>query len=290
MVASACKGGVKKSTPTRLLNPKLVLCYQMSNAAKDFRVDSLVIQIYDSEAELALSAATIVQQDLQQILKHKQTAAILLATGNSQIKFLDALTSLDNIDWSRVICFHLDEYLGISDNHPSSFRYYLRERVEKRISPQKFHYLEGDTLQPLQECDRYSQLLRAQPIDLCLLGIGENGHLAFNEPAVADFNDSYTVKLVKLDSVNHQQQVKEGHFPNLESVPKYAFTLTIPMICAAKKIICLAPGKRKAKVVKQLLEGKITNEFPASILRKQPQANLLLDADAVEQLTINSYQ
>ena len=252
----------------------------MSNAKKDFRVDSLGVQIYNSEAELALSAASIVQKHLQQILQQKQSAAVLFATGNSQLKFLDALTSSNNIDWSRIICFHLDEYLGISANNSSSFRYYLRERVEKRILPQQFHYIEGDTLEPLKECDRYSKLLTAQPIDLCLLGIGENGHLAFNEPTVADFNDPYIVKLVKLDSVNHQQQVNQGHFPNIESVPKYAFTLSIPIICAAKKIICLAPGKGKAKVVKQLLEANITEEFPASILRKQSQANLLLDTDA----------
>ncbi|MGF1676570.1 MAG: glucosamine-6-phosphate deaminase [Rivularia sp. (in: cyanobacteria)] len=258
----------------------------MSNATKDFRVDSLGVQIYDSEAELALSVSSIVQQYLQQILNHNQTATILFATGNSQLQFLDALTNLSDIDWSRIICFHLDEYLGISAEHSSSFRYYLRERVEKLISPQKFHYIEGDTLQPLQECDRYSKLLTAQPIDLCFLGIGENGHLAFNEPSVADFNDPYMVKLVKLDAVNHQQQVDSGYFPNLESVPKYAFTLTIPMICAAKKIICLAPGKRKAKLIKQLLQGNITREFPASILRNQPQAHLFLDTDAAS--SINS--
>ncbi|MGD1913962.1 MAG: glucosamine-6-phosphate deaminase [Rivularia sp. (in: cyanobacteria)] len=252
----------------------------MSNAKKDFRVDSLGVQIYDSETELALSAATIVQEYLQLILKQKQTATVLFATGNSQLKFLDALANLNNIDWSRIICFHLDEYLGISSDRSSSFRYYLKERVEKRIYPSLFHYIEGDTLQPLQECDRYSKLLKAQPIDLCFLGIGENGHLAFNEPTVADFNDPYMVKLVKLDSVNRQQQVRGGHFPNLESVPKYAFTLTIPTICAAKKIICLVPGKHKAKVIEEMLFGKISEGFPASILRKQPQASLLLDIDA----------
>lgn len=252
----------------------------MSKARKHFRVDSLAVQIYDSEPELALSAASIIQQDLQQILKHKKTATVLFATGNSQLKFLDALASLNNIDWSRIVCFHLDEYLGISENHSSSFRYYLRERIEKPISPQKFHYIQGDTLEPLQECERYSKLLTAQEIDLCMLGIGENGHLAFNEPAVANFQDPLQVKLVKLDSVNHQQQVNQGHFPNIESVPKYAFTLTIPMICAAKKIICLAPGQGKAKLVKQLLQGNITPQFPASILRNQPQANLLLDTEA----------
>lgn len=252
----------------------------MSKPKKNFRVDSLAVQIHDSEAELALSAANIIQQDLQQILKHKQTATVLFATGNSQLKFLDALASLNNIDWSRIICFHLDEYLGISENHSSSFRYYLRERIEKPILPQKFHYIQGDTLEPLQECERYSKLLTAQEIDLCMLGIGENGHLAFNEPAVANFQDPLQVKLVKLDSVNHQQQVNQGHFPNIESVPKYAFTLTIPMICAAKKIICLAPGQGKAKLVKQLLQGNITPQFPASILRNQPQANLLIDTES----------
>ena len=252
----------------------------MSNAKKDFRVDSLGVQIYDSETELALSAATIVQEYLQLILKQKQTATVLFATGNSQLKFLDALANLNNIDWSRIICFHLDEYLGISENHSSSFRYYLRERIEKPISPHKFHYIQGDVLEPLQECERYSKLLTAQDIDLCMLGIGENGHLAFNEPTVANFKDPLKVKLVKLDSVNHQQQVNQGHFPNIESVPKYAFTLTIPMICAAKKIICLAPGKSKAKLIKQLLEGNITQQFPASILRNQPQANLLLDIES----------
>ncbi|MBV6627539.1 MAG: glucosamine-6-phosphate deaminase [Rivularia sp. (in: Bacteria)] len=252
----------------------------MSNAKKDFRVDSLGVQIYNSEDELALSTATIVQQYLVSILEQQQTATVIFATGNSQLKFLDYLVKLSNIDWSKIICFHLDEYLGISANHSSSFRYYLRKRIEQLISPQEFHYIEGDTLEPLRECDRYSKLLATQPVDLCMLGIGENGHLAFNEPSVADFKDSYKVKLVKLDSVNHQQQVDEGHFPNLESVPKYAFTLTIPTICTAKKIICLAPGKRKAEVVKQLLEGNITEQFPASILRQQPQASLLLDVDA----------
>ncbi|MEO1377607.1 MAG: glucosamine-6-phosphate deaminase [Cyanobacteria bacterium J06635_10] len=258
----------------------------MSNAKKDFRVDSLGVQIYKSETELALSAATIVQEYLQLILQQKQTATVLFATGNSQIKFLDALTNLNNIDWSRIICFHLDEYLGISGDNSSSFRYYLKERVEKRISPSLFHYIEGDTLQPLQECDRYSKLLKAQPIDLCFLGIGDNGHLAFNEPSVADFNDPYMIKLVKLDSVNRQQQLESGNFPNLESVPRYAFTLTIPTICAAKKIICLAPGKRKAKVIKQMLEGEISEGFPASILRKQSQASLLLDTDAASLIDI----
>ncbi|MGH8002596.1 MAG: glucosamine-6-phosphate deaminase [Brasilonema sp.] len=252
----------------------------MSTAKNSFRIDALQVQVFNSEVELAQDVAGIAQQHLHHTLKHKDAAALLLATGNSQMKFLDALIILGGVDWSRITCFHLDEYLGISVDNLASFRRYLHERVEKRVSPKEFHYIEGDAMQPLAECDRYTKLLQAQPIDLCCLGVGENGHLAFNDPAVADFNDPYTLKLVKLDTVNRQQQVNTGYFPNLESVPQYAFTITLPMICSAKKIICLAPGKRKAKIVKQMLEGNITTDCPASILRTQQQATLFLDIDS----------
>jgi len=252
----------------------------MSTAKKFFRVDDLWVQIYQSEAELAQDVAGIAQKHLQHTLQQQHTAAVLLATGNSQIKFLDALMTLGGVDWSRITLFHLDEYLGISADHSASFRRYLLERVQKRVNPKVFHYIEGDTMQPLAECDRYTKLLQAQPIDLCCLGVGENGHLAFNDPAVADFHDSYMMKLVKMDTVNRLQQVNTGHFSNLESVPQYAFTVTIPMISSAKKILCLAPEKRKAKVVREMLQGAITPDFPASFLRTQPQATLFLDVDS----------
>ncbi len=187
---------------------------------------------------------------------------------------------MGGVDWSRITLFHLDEYLGITADHPASFRRYMRERVETRVSPRQFHYIQGDALQPLAECDRYTKLLQAQPIDLCCLGVGENGHLAFNDPAVANFQDAYSVKLVKLDKVNRQQQVNTGHFPNIDNVPQYAFTVTLPLICAAKKIICLAPEKRKAQVVKQILQGSININCPASILRQQSQATLFLDVNS----------
>ncbi len=258
----------------------------MPIAKKLLCIDDLSVQIYNYEADLAQDTAQTVRKFLQDILEVRETARVIFATGNSQIQFLDILTALDGIDWSRIVCFHLDEYLGIDAEHSSSFRYYLRERIEKKVKPKKFNYIEGDTLQPLKECDRYTRLLCLQPIDLCLLGVGANGHLGFNEPSVADFQDSQTIKLVRLDAVNHQQQVTEGHFPNLESVPKYAFTLTIPAICSASKIFCLAPGKHKAKVVKQMLQGDITKNFPASILRQQPQAKLFLDEGSVSLLDV----
>ncbi|MBK1989112.1 glucosamine-6-phosphate deaminase [Sphaerospermopsis aphanizomenoides BCCUSP55] len=261
----------------------------MPAATKSFRVDDLLVQIYNSEAEMAKDVAKIAQHYLQQLLGKQETVAVLLATGNSQLLFLDALIALGGIDWSRVNLFHLDEYLGINADHPGSFRHYLRERVEKRVLPRQFHYIEGDALEPIAECDRYSKLLQNQPIDLCLLGVGENGHLAFNDPAVADFQDTAKVKLVKLDQVNRQQQVKTGYFSSLETVPQYAFTVTIPMICAAKKIICLAPDKRKAKIVNEILNRDISTNYPASILRRQPQASLCLDVHSASLLSESNF-
>ncbi|BAZ52840.1 glucosamine-6-phosphate deaminase [Nostoc sp. NIES-4103] len=258
----------------------------MIAATKFFSVDDLKVQIYNSEAEMAQDVAEIVRKYLQDVLELQDTAAVLLATGNSQLKFLDALIALGGVDWSRIILFHLDEYLGITADHAASFRRYMRERVEKRVFPQQFHYIEGDALQPVAECDRYTKLLQAQPIDLCCLGVGENGHLAFNDPAVANFQDPYSVKLVKLDAINRQQQVNTGHFPNLNSVPQYAFTVTLPLICSAKKILCLAPEKRKAQVVKEILQGSISTEYPASILRKQSQATLFLDINSASLLSL----
>ncbi len=256
----------------------------MQIATNIFRVDELMVQIYKTDAEMAQEVAEIVHQYLQNLLQQQKTAAVLLATGNSQLKFLDALISLGGVDWSRIILFHLDEYLGISAEHSASFRRYLRERVEQRVNPLQFHYIEGDALQPLAECDRYTKLLQAQPIDLCCLGVGENGHLAFNDPSVANFHDPDSVKLVKLDTVNRQQQVNTGNFANVENVPQYAFTVTIPLICAAKKIICLAPELRKANVVKQMLHSAITTDCPVSILRQQPQATLFLDVNSASLL------
>lgn len=255
---------------------------QLHPPAKTFGVDALAVRLYDQEAELTQDAAKIAQKYLQHLLTQQSTAAVILATGNSQIKFLEALIGLGGIDWSRIVLFHLDEYLGIDANHPASFRRYLRERVEQRVNPAMFHYIEGDALQPLDECSRYTRLLLAQPIDLCCLGIGENGHLAFNEPSVASFADPYQIKIVKLELATRQQQVSEGHFPVLEAVPQYAFTLTIPMLCSARKILCLAPEKRKALAVKQMLRGSMS--YPASVLRTQAQATLFLDADSASLL------
>src|SRR4051812_24801414 len=173
---------------------------------KTFQVDALPVRVYKQQAEMAQDVARIAHDYLQQTLARQGSAAVILATGNSQIQFLESLIALGGVDWGRLTLFHMDEYLGIDATHKASFRRYMRERVEQRVKPRQFHYLQGDTLLPLDECDRYARLLQAQPIDLCCLGIGENGHIAFNDPPVADFADPRPVKLVKLDLACRQQQ------------------------------------------------------------------------------------
>src|SRR5436190_21918013 len=203
---------------------------------KTFSVDSLPVRVYRSQGDMARDVARIARDYLAEVLAKQNSAAVILATGNTQIEFLEALIALGGVDWSKITLFHMDEYLGLDANHSASFRRYLRERVETRVRPRVFHYIQGDTLLPLDECGRYTVLLNAQPIDLCCLGIGENGHLAFNDPPVADFNDPHKVKLVQLDRACRQQQMSEGHFPSIEAVPPYAFTLTIPALCSAQRM------------------------------------------------------
>lgn len=226
----------------------------------------------------------MVHQFLQQCLAERGSAAAILATGNSQIEFLKRLIALGGIDWSRITLFHMDEYLGIDANHKASFRRYMRERVESLVKPKAFHYIQGDADLPLDECKRYTDLLKAQPIDLCCLGIGENGHIAFNDPHVAQFDDSYAIKLVSLDLKCRQQQVNEGHFPAVDQMPQFAYTLTVPTLCNVRKMVCVAPEKRKAQAVHDALRGPISPACPASFLRTQPHAVLLLDEDSAARL------
>ena len=260
------------STPTNLPGSH--------DPVKLLQADALAVRVYREQSDLARDAAVMAQRHLRETLARQGAASAILATGNSQLQFLDALVELGGVDWSRVTLFHMDEYLGIDANHRASFRRYLRERVESRVKPKQFHYLEGDALLPLKECERYAKLLAAQPIDLCCFGIGENGHLAFNDPPVADFNDRHAVKLVKLDEACRQQQVGEGHFPSLEAVPQYAFTLTIPTLCLARRMLCIVPERRKAQAVKETLRGLISPACPASFLRQQSHCTLLLDGDS----------
>ncbi|HWY75769.1 MAG TPA: glucosamine-6-phosphate deaminase [Verrucomicrobiae bacterium] len=251
---------------------------------KTFQVDALLVRVYAHQAEMARDVARIAQGYLRETLAAKGSAAAILATGNSQIMFLEELIRLGGVEWPQITLFHMDEYLGISDQHKASFRRYMRERVERRVRPRAFHYLGGDALLPMDECDRYTELLKAQPIDLCCLGVGENGHLAFNDPPVANFEDKRTVNIARLDEPCRLQQVGEGHFADLNQVPQYALTLTIPALCSARKMLCVAPEKRKAKAIRDALRGPISTNCPASVLRRQPNATLFLDTDSASLL------
>lgn len=250
------------------------------NPTKTFQVDRLPVRVYAKQEDLAADAAQMVQAFLAQCIVERGEAFAIMATGNSQIRFLDELIKLGGVDWSKITLFHMDEYLGMDGNHKASFRRYMRERVESRVKPKVFHYIEGESDQPLNECSRYADLLQAQEIDLTCMGVGENGHIAFNDPPVADFNDPWGVKVVKLDLKCRQQQVSEGHFANVDDMPQYAYTLTIPTLCAVRKIVCISPEKRKAQPVRDALLGPVSPSCPASYLRTQPQAVMLLDTDS----------
>ncbi len=251
---------------------------------RSFQCDSLSVHVFRGQDELAAYTVAVVRDTLADAIRRTGTAAAILATGNSQLRFLKLLVTAGGVDWSAVTLFHMDEYLGVKADHPACFRRYMKEKVESFVHPRVFHYLGGDADLPLDECARYTALLKAQPIDLCCLGIGENGHLAFNDPHVCRFDDPHWVKLVSLDVPCRLQQVKEGHFATLESVPPYAYTLTPPALLSARRVLCLAPESRKAIPVQTALELPISEKCPASILRRYPQAELLLDLDSAARL------
>ncbi len=253
----------------------------MITPAKTLKVDALTVQIYDSPDAVALAGSAITQNILQNAITRNGSTAAIFATGRSQIQFLQHLTAPSNLlNWQNITGFHLDEYLGISAHHPASFRHYLHQHLTSKVSLAQWYAIEGDGLLPLDTCREYEQALRAHPTELCCLGIGNNGHLAFNDPDVAHFNDPDWVKIVRLDQQNRQQQAKSSAFKDLAAVPQYAFTLTLSAIQASHHSLCLAYGKGKANIVHQLLTGPIQPQCPASILRQMPQAQLLIDKDA----------
>jgi glucosamine-6-phosphate deaminase len=251
--------------------------------SKKLNVDSLQISIYDNPLSMGNAAADFVAQNLNDSIRKKGSANLILATGTSQFSFLEALKTKE-IEWQKITVFHLDEYLGISEQHPASFRRYLRERILDEVAPKKIYFLNGDTEDLDKEMNDYSDQLKEHPIDIACIGIGENGHIAFNDPPVADFKDTKWVKLVALDDDCRNQQLGEGWFRNWEEVPKQALTLTIPAIMACKAISCVVPDARKAEAVYNTLYKEISTDFPASILRKHPNTRLFLDQDSASKI------
>ncbi|GAB4444554.1 MAG: glucosamine-6-phosphate deaminase [Anaerolineae bacterium] len=248
-----------------------------------FTVAHVSVQVFPDKAQLGAAAAAFVSARLQAALAARGAAAVIFATGASQYEFLDALRDAPGVDWARVTAFHLDEYLGLPAAHPASFRRYLRARLFDRLPFGAVHLLHGDAPDPQAECARYARLLGQQEIDIACIGIGENGHLAFNDPP-ADFDTPALVHVVELDAACRAQQVGEGHFARLSDVPRRALSLSIPAILAARTISCVVPDRRKAKAVRCALQGAIAPACPASALRRHHNCHLFLDTESASLL------
>lgn len=250
---------------------------------QEFSVDRLRVCIYTNKYELGKAAAELAKKYIYEAIKKRGEAVIILATGASQFEFLDSLVE-KQLDWQKVVAFHLDEYVGISEKHPASFRRYLRERILDRVNIGNFYLIEGDKDDVEAEVGRLNLLFRNYKVDVAFTGIGENGHLAFNEPP-ANFQEKCVFKAIELDEISRKQQVGEGWFNFLEEVPKYAITMTVPAILDSKAIICTVPDARKAVAVRKTLTNNVSPNFPASILRTHPEATLFLDSESASMLS-----
>lgn len=252
----------------------------MKTETHETKIDQLPITIFQSNEALGEAAAGEAAQVIRGTIEARHEANIILATGNSQLTFLEALRGIPGIDWSKVNVFHMDEYIGIDSNHPASFPNFLRQHFLTHVHAKKFFPVSAQTGGIEQCCADYARWLRTHPADLCALGYGENGHLAFNDPPFADFSDPLWVKVVKLAEVSRQQQVGEGHFRTLADVPTHAITLTIPALLAAKRVLAIVPEARKADAVQRALRGPISEDCPGSVLRRAPHAHLFLDLES----------
>lgn len=247
-----------------------------------FTVDDLPVEVHADEATMGAAAAARAARILREAVERSGGARLVVATGNSQYAFTDALVA-EKVPWDAVTVFHMDEYIGIDDQHPASFQRWIRERIVDRVRPARVEYISGLGDAEV-ETRRYEQELRSAPLDLVCMGIGENGHLAFNEPYVADFDDRRWARVIELTPESQRQQVGEGHFPTLESVPTHAISLTIPALLSARHVQVCAPEARKAEAVKRTLTDPIGISCPATVLRRNPQALLFLEPESASLL------
>ena len=243
------------------------------------QIDQVQVVIYQSQEELGRAAAHDLAEILGTAIAAQSEAAIILATGNSQLSFLRALRELPGIAWERITVLHMDEYLGMPADHPASFRRYLQKHLVDAVQPRAFYGIAGDTGDITAELERYTALLEAHQPVACVLGIGENGHLAFNDPP-AIFTTQDLIHVVALDEACRGQQVGEGHFASLDDVPRQALSLTIPALLRPPHVLAVVPEARKARAVRAALLGPVTPLCPASILRTAPHVKLYLDRDS----------
>lgn len=251
---------------------------------REFDVDQLAVAVYESTESLGQAAANAARMHIQSAVQQRGMANIILATGNSQLAFLHALRELSDIDWQKVTVFHMDEYLGIDAAHPASFPLFLTHHFLQYVDVKAFHPVPNKPDNVDKACADYAQMLREHPLDLVAMGFGENGHIAFNDPPYANFDDPAWVRVVELDEISRNQQVGEGHFATLADVPRQAITLTIPALLAPEHILCIVPEERKADAVYACLNQPVSEQRPGSVLRTVSHARLYLDPESAAKM------
>ena len=246
---------------------------------KTMKVDNLDVKIFPTRSEMGLAAAKDIHDKIVELLSEKEEINMIFAAAPSQNDVLEALVNSD-IEWNRINAYHMDEYIGLSKDAPQGFGNFLVEHIFGKVPFKSVNLIDCTATDPDAECERYGALLAANPTDIVVMGIGENGHIAFNDPPVADFNDTKIAKPVKLDEICRNQQVNDGCFASIDLVPTHAITLTCPTLMKAPYAFCIVPAKTKANAVKRTLEGEISTECPATALRNHPEAILYLDGDS----------
>jgi len=252
---------------------------------KEFRVDKLNTKIFDNREEMGSAAAENVFQRINELIKEKDELRIVFAAAPSQNEFLAELIT-KKIDWSKIIAFHMDEYIGLPEGAKETFGNCLKDHIFSKVKFKEVNYLNSTNTDHEAECERYSELITAAPIDIVCMGIGENGHIAFNDPPVADFNDPQTVKVVELDEPCRHQQVNDGCFLSFDDVPTHAFTLTVPALMSGGHLCVVVPGPAKAEAIEKTLKDAITTECPATILRKHDDAVLYVNKESASLLKL----
>ena len=247
---------------------------------KDFYCDKLHVRVFDSRAAMGDCAGAEASACLKKLLAEKETINVMFAAAPSQNETLAALIADPDIDWARVNAFHMDEYVGLDEAHPAGFRNFLRRAIFDLKPFKSINLLNGNAADAEAEAARYDKLLRENPLDVCILGVGENGHIAFNDPPVADFEDPKYVKVVELEERCRVQQVNDGCFEKVELVPTHALSVTIPGLVQAKHMFCSVPAPTKAEAIKHMINDDITTACPATILRRHDDTKLYVDADA----------
>lgn len=247
---------------------------------KQIKAEKLDVIVLENRASLGQKAAELVSEKIKQLLLTKPTVNMIFAAAPSQNEFLDALVSDGSIEWHKINAFHMDEYLGLPHAAPQLFSSFLKRMLFERVPLASVNYIDGNAANYEAECERYALLLKNNPVDIVCMGIGENTHIAFNDPHVANFHDPEIIKRVQLDHACRQQQVNDGCFETLDAVPEYALTLTIPALVAAADIFCMVPGANKAEAVKYTLQEPVSERYPATILKTYYNAILFVDADS----------